>query len=146
MRQLVMQSAVLLCLSAVAAWISYGLHPRAPALYAVVAEVAVDELTVQQVRDRWGDRVIWLDARPREQYLAEHIPGARLLNEQEFEVQLLELLQDLERADRPVIIYCSGQRCEASRRVRERLIASVPLDDCYILHGGWSEWKASRQP
>ncbi len=146
MSSMILQAGVLVCLSALAAWAAHEFHPRAPSLHAVAVPMSRHEVTVQQVRERWGDRVIWLDARPREQYLAEHIPGARLLNEQEFEVQLLELLQDLERADRPVIIYCSGQRCEASRHVRERLVASVPLDDCYILHGGWPAWKASRQP
>jgi rhodanese-related sulfurtransferase len=146
MKQMLIQSAVLICLSAVAAWVGYALHPRAPSLYAVAPEIAADEVTVQQVMERWRDRVIWLDARPREQYLMDHIPGARLLNEQEFEAQLLDLLEELERADRPVIIYCSGQKCDASRDVRERLIASVPLDDCYILHGGWPAWKASHQP
>lgn len=144
MRQGLLQAVVLLVLAAVAAYATHHLHPRAPALYAVQMPLQADEVTVAQVRERWGGQVIWLDARPRDQYEKEHIPGARLLNEQEFDEQLLALLDDLSRADRPVVIYCSGQKCEASRHVREKLRTVVQLDDCFILHGGWPAWQQAR--
>ena len=100
-----------------------------------------DEVGMKEVNERWKGDVIWLDARPRDQFQQEHIPGARLLNEQEFDSLLLERLDELQTASRPVVIYCGGQKCEASRHVREKLLTLVPLEDCFILKGGWPAWK-----
>jgi rhodanese-related sulfurtransferase len=100
---------------------------------------------VAQVHERWHGKVLWLDARPREEFEKERIPGAILLNEQQFDELLLESLDTLQTNSKPVIIYCSGQRCEASRKVREKLLQVVSLDDCFILKGGFPAWKASQK-
>lgn len=120
------------------------LHPRAPALHLQETVVREDEVTVARVAAEWHNQVIWLDARPEEQFRESHIPGARPLNEQQFDSQLVELFERLQTADRPVVIYCSGERCEAARRVRERLLQVVPLERCFILKGGWPAWKAAQ--
>jgi rhodanese-related sulfurtransferase len=140
----VFQAVVIVLLAAVAGAASFRLHPKAPALYAVEAPVRDDEVTLEKVRDNWQGKVIWLDARPKDQFEKEHVPGAHLLNEQDFDHQLLEILEVLQEADRPVIIYCGGERCEASRKVREKLVQMVPLDQCYELKGGWPVWKAAQ--
>lgn len=140
MKTLVLQVALLLGLSAVAAWATYLWHPRAPALYAIQEPLRADEITMTEVAKRWAGNVIWLDARPRDQYQARHVPGAMILNEQEFDSQLLEILDTLQTANQPVIIYCGGQKCEASRHVREKLLSVVALEDCFVLKGGWPAW------
>ena len=138
------QAFILGGLACFAAAATHLLHPRAPALYLQDTPLRDHETTLQQIRERWQDRVLWLDARPDDQYQQDHIPGARPLNEQSFDSHLLDLLDTLQTTDLPVIIYCGGEKCDASHRVRERLVQLVPLETCLILKGGWPAWKAAR--
>ena len=141
MKALIIQVFTLGSLAALAAFATYQWHPRAPALYAIQEPLKSDEISVAEVQKRWSGQVIWLDARPRDQFVTGHIPGALILNEQEFDQQLLEILDTLQTAAKPVVIYCGGQKCEASRHVREKLMSVVALDECYVLKGGWPAWQ-----
>jgi rhodanese-related sulfurtransferase len=138
------QAAVIVALGAVGGVGSFYLHPHAPALYAVQEPVRDDEVTLEQVGQRWQGDVLWLDARPRSDFDQEHIPGARLLNEQEFDNLMLDNLELLQTNMKPVVVYCSGQRCDASRHVREKLREVISVSECYVLHGGWPAWKAAQ--
>lgn len=140
------QALVILLLATVAATAAFQFHPGAPALYAIQEPLKADEIGLKEIQERWQGDVIWLDARPQDQFDKEHIPEAKLLNEQGFEDQLLELLQTLQTTDKPIIIYCSGQKCEASRKVREKLLTMVPIEKetCFILKGGWPAWQAAQ--
>jgi rhodanese-related sulfurtransferase len=144
MNTTVIQAIILVALATGAAVLTYAVHPRAPALYLSQAPVARDEVNLQQIQERWQGDVVWLDARTQEVYEKGHIPGARLLNEQGFQEQLLELLDVLQTTDKAVIIYCGGEKCEASRTIREKLLPIVPIEDCYILRGGYPAWKAAQ--
>jgi predicted sulfurtransferase len=59
------------------------------------------------------------------------------LNEQGFDDQLFELLEVLQDNQKPVVVYCGGERCEASRKIKQRLVESLPLDNVWVLKGGW---------
>ena len=142
MKTLFLQVLILVFLAAAAAMATYQWHPLAPALYAIQEPLREDEVDVAEVQKRWAWQVIWLDARPRDQFEDEHIKSAMNLNEQEFDQQLLEILDTLQTATKPVVIYCGGQKCEASRHVREKLMSVVALDECYVLKGGWPAWQA----
>jgi len=144
MKQALLQAVIITLLAAAVAAAAFQLHPRAPALHAIEEPLKADEVGLKEIQARWQGDVIWLDARPRDQFDAGHIPGARLLNEQEFETQLLEMLDTLQAATKPIIIYCGGQKCEASRHVREKLLTMVPVENCFILKGGWPAWKAAQ--
>lgn len=137
------QASVLVGLAAVAALATYQWHPRAPALFLAEEPLAEDEISLARIESDWQGRVIWLDARPEEEFQKGRIPGAFLLNEQGFHDQLFELLDVLQTADRPVVIYCSGQKCEASRKIRRKLLTQFPLEDVWILKGGWPAWRDS---
>ncbi len=141
MKQVLIQASLLLLLAVAAATAAYQFHPRAPALYLSEEPLKADEVSLKQIQQRWQGDVIWLDARPRDQFEAGHIPGARMLNEQEFDNQLLEMLDTLQTTTKTVVIYCGGQKCEASRHVREKLLTMVPVENCFILKGGWPAWK-----
>ncbi|MEN3941228.1 rhodanese-like domain-containing protein [Prosthecobacter sp. SYSU 5D2] len=141
----VFQAALLIALAAGAAALTHAVHPRAPALYLSEAPVGKDEVNLQQIQERWQGDVVWLDARPQEVYEKGHIPGARLLNEQGFQEQLLELLDVLQTTDKAVILYCDGEKCEASRTIREKLLPIIPIEECYILKGGYPAWKAAQK-
>jgi rhodanese-related sulfurtransferase len=143
MKRAVGQALVLLLLSGVAAVGVHFWHPMAPAWYLVVAPPQEDEVTVERVKGEFGGKVLWLDARPEEQYVAGHIPEAKLLNEQGFNEQLFELIEVLQKNTLPVVIYCGGEKCEASRKIKERLVESLPMENVWVLKGGWPAWKAA---
>ena len=131
------QAWVLVGATLLATAATHLLHPRAPALYLQETAPREDEVTVARVTGEWqnhsGARVLVVDPELESP-----------LNEQQFERQLVELFERLQTADQPVVIYCSGERCEAARRVRERLLQVVPLERCFILKGGWPAWKAAQ--
>ena len=141
MKRAVGQALVLLLLSGVAAVGVHFWHPMAPAWYLVVAPMQEDEVTVERVKGEFGGKVLWLDARPEDQFVAGHIPEAKLLNEQGFNEQLFELIDVLQKNTLPVVIYCGGEKCEASRKIKERLVESLPMENVWVLKGGWPAWK-----
>ncbi len=141
MKRAMGQALLLLLLSAVAAVGVHFWHPMAPAWYLVVAPMQEDEVTVERVKGEFGGKVLWLDARPEDQYVAGHIPEAKLLNEQGFNEQLFELIDVLQKNTLPVVIYCGGKKCESSRKIKERLVESLPMENVWVLKGGWPAWK-----
>ncbi len=140
-RKALMQAVILVALSAAAAVAAHFFHPLAPAWYLVDAPPREDEVTVTEVRNRFGGETLWLDARPSDQFAAAHIPGAHSLNEQDFDNQLFQLLDTLQTNTLPVVIYCDGERCEASRKIKERLLDTLPLENVWILKGGLKAWR-----
>jgi rhodanese-related sulfurtransferase/predicted transcriptional regulator len=95
-----------------------------------VEAIGRDELLV---RLRRGDAVL-VDVRPRNEYEAGHIEGARSIPVDE----LLEHLDELPD-DREVIAYCRGPLCvmahEAVRRLRAAGRSASRLKE------GWPEWR-----
>lgn len=130
-------------LTAALALATYAWHPRAPALYLMQEPLRDDEVSMQAIQERWKGDVLWIDARIQEQFDAEHIPGALLLNEQGFDQQLFHYLDTLQTNTRPIVIYCSAAKCEASRKVLERLKQTLPIEHAFILKGGWKAWQAA---
>lgn len=142
MNKALVQALVLLLLSAGAGVAVHFLHPMAPAWYAVQAPPEDDEVTPEQVQSKWNGQVLWLDARTEVLFSLGHIPGARLLNEQGFDAQLFELIETLQTNALPVVIYCAGEKCEASRKIKKRLTESLPVENVWVLKGGWPAWLA----
>ncbi len=135
------QAVCLILLAATAAWATHVWHPRAPALYLVEEPLRDDEVSMKVIQERWQGKVLWIDARIQEQYDAEHIPGAVLLNEQHFDEQLFGLLDTLQTNTKPIIVYCNAAKCDASRKVLERLKLMLSIDKAYVLKGGWNAWR-----
>ena len=99
------------------------------------------EITVSQARSLTG-AVMWLDARPDEEFAAGHIPGAKLLNAEHWD----SLLPDVLNAWTPgqkLIVYCSRQNCDASHEVARRLCEEADLKNVFVLEGGWEAWQES---
>lgn len=145
MRAAIRQSLILFLLAVAAAWGTHAWHPRAPALYLVQEPLRDDEVSMQVIQERWKGDVLWIDARIQEQFDAGHVPGALLLNEQKFDEQLFGHLDTLQANNRPVIIYCSAAKCEASRHVLERLKQTLPVENVFVLKGGWQAWTAAKK-
>ena len=88
----------------------------------------------------WGDNVQWVDARPRSRYERTHIPGALLLNEDEWD-KLVGPFLDAWDADKTLIVYCEGGSCDASLAVAERIRTELKIGGVYVLKGGWTAWE-----
>ncbi len=88
----------------------------------------------------WGKQVLWIDARSETEYASGHIPGALLLNLDQWNELLPSLLQVWER-DKMVVVYCSSISCQASREVAEKLRDEVGLQSVFVLQGGWEAWR-----
>jgi rhodanese-related sulfurtransferase/predicted transcriptional regulator len=99
-------------------------------LGADVEEIDRDEL-IARMRRR---DVVLLDVRPRDEFAAGHIEGARSIPLDDLEEHLEEL-----PSDREVIAYCRGPFCVmAHEAVRRLQAAGLPARR---LEGGWPEWK-----
>jgi rhodanese-related sulfurtransferase/DNA-binding HxlR family transcriptional regulator len=85
-----------------------------------------------------GD-VVLLDVRPKEEFAAGHIDGARSIPIEELERRIAEL-----PADRDIVAYCRGPFCayahEAVRQLQEAGRSALRLDD------GWPEWQLANEP
>ena len=105
--------------------------------------IGPDEVTLAQAQS-WGETVLWVDARPTEQFEREHIPEALSLNEDTWDESLPQMLAAWSPEKR-IVVYCSSQSCAASQEVARRLREQAALKNVFVLHGGWEGWLASRK-
>ena len=99
---------------------------------------ASELVTVEQARG-WGDTAIWVDARPDDEFAADHVAGAFSLNEDRWNELLPQFLPNWSPGKK-VVVYCSAQSCNAARDVAKRLRDDAQLKDVFVLQGGWEEW------
>jgi rhodanese-related sulfurtransferase len=99
-------------------------------------------VTVDQAR-AWGGHVIWVDARPDEEFARDHVPGAISLNEDRWNDLLSQFLV-VWSPEKKVVVYCSSLSCNASREVARRLRREAQLPDVFVLEGGWEAWLKKR--
>jgi rhodanese-related sulfurtransferase len=140
-----LQVLALLAASVVAGAVAFRIHPAAPELYLAREAPEAGEVTMAQVRQMENATgVLWIDARVRDQYDIEHIPGALLLNPQEFDTLAFEYLTTFEDNSKAIVVYCDAQKCAASKTVMERMKETglVMDNDIHALHGGWNAWKS----
>ena len=106
---------------------------------------ASEMVSVVQAR-AWGENAIWIDARPDEEFARDHVPGALSLNEDRWN-ELLPQFLAVWSPEKKIVVYCSSQSCNASREVAHRLRnqAQPPMQNVFVLEGGWEEWLKSRQ-
>lgn len=107
------------------------------------APATSDEVSVASAK-RWGDNVMWLDARPAEDFEAEHVPGAMLLNQEGFD-ELLPKVLNAWSPEKKIVVYCSKKTCGASREIARRLRDEAQLKNVYVLDGGWESWVEARK-
>ncbi len=104
---------------------------------------ASELVTVDQARS-WDDNVIWVDARPAEEFEQDHIPGAFSLNEDRWNELLPQFLGQWS-PEKKVVVYCNEQSCNASREVAKRLRDEAQLKNVFVLDGGWESWLKNKR-
>lgn len=85
-----------------------------------------------------------VDARPREEYEAGHVPGAVCLPYEEAGFDP-ETLERFDPGGKPVIVYCGGGACELSTNLALRLVEAGKKKVLVFL-GGWTAWEAAGYP
>jgi rhodanese-related sulfurtransferase len=95
-------------------------------------------VTLDQART-WGGNLIWVDARPDEEFTRDHVPGALSLNEDRWN-ELLPQFLAVWSPGRKVVVYCSAESCDLAREVAERLRKEAQIPDVFVLEGGWEAW------
>jgi len=102
-----------------------------------------EEVSARDARAQLDKGALFLDARPRDYYKMEHIPGALPLPEDDFDKAYKELEPTL-RSRLDIVVYCAGFGCEAShivaRKLHEKGIQAS------ILHEGWPAWTDAGYP
>jgi rhodanese-related sulfurtransferase len=83
-------------------------------------------------------KTLWIDARNFNEFQHDHIPGAVLLNENQWDILFPKVLQQWKPED-IVIVYCNSQNCTSSHQVARRL-HEMGIMPVYILKGGWEAW------
>lgn len=131
------EALILIALALAGAAGTHFFHPRAPAWYLVEEKLADDEVSMAVISQKWKDDVFWIDARVSEEYQKDHVPGAISLSEQNFDQTLFDHMTTLQDLKKPIILYCDSQKCDASRNVKEHLLHSLPLENVFVLKGGW---------
>ena len=144
MRALLLQALVILALAATATVLTWKFHPRAPALYLQQDALAEGEISIGKALE-WEEAggVIWLDARAEAKFAAGHIPGAILLNEFDFNQQLMESFHLVANQDQPLVVYCGSHSCKASTKIANEL-RDKGFNDVYVLKGGWDAWREAK--
>ncbi len=103
-----------------------------------LAQPLGDEVAPSEVQS-WTAPVRWVDARPRAKFEEGHIPGAILLNEDEWD-RLVPAFLDAWEPEEMVVVYCDSGSCEASHAVARRLREDLKLENVRVLKGDWKRW------
>lgn len=89
-------------------------------------------------------RVLFLDARPHEQYQQGHIPGALSLPVHNLDAHL-PAIQPFLFPEQPMIVYCGGETCEDSILLGTFLL-DQEMQDVKVFKGGMDAWRAASLP
>jgi rhodanese-related sulfurtransferase len=103
------------------------------------AAIPASELVTVDQAKAWGESAIWVDARPDDEFVRDHVPGAVSLNEDRWN-ELLPRFLPKWSPEKKVVVYCSADSCNAARDVAKRLHDEAQLQNVFVLEGGWEEW------
>lgn len=110
-----------------------------------VSRIPKSEIVDLDLARGWGANVIWVDARPDNEYQQDHIPGAVSLNEDHWNELLPQFLAQWS-PDKKVVVYCSTKSCNLAGDAARRLREEAQLKNVYVLEGGWEEWLKHKKP
>jgi len=147
------QILALLILSAVAALAVNALRPdRLPLVgdWSVAARITTAtgermDITLAEAQKLFSSNtVVFIDARPTEDYSQGHIQGARSLPWREVDLKFIDVTQDME-LETPIITYCDGETCELSHNL-SLFLRDAGFLNTRVLVNGWKLWQQSGLP
>ena len=126
------EALLILGLSCSLAWFAWIWHPDAPHFGEEGLEQRIEEVQA------W-ESVVWVDARVKEEFEEAHIPGAVLLNTEDWENLFGEFLMTWD-PEIPVVVYCKSQACMRSHEAVKRLREELGVENIFVLQDGWDAW------
>jgi rhodanese-related sulfurtransferase len=130
------KAALLMFIALVPALLTAWFTPKRPAWS--WTRPAVTEIALADA-ERFPPPVVWVDARPENEYRERHVPGAISLDESHWE-ELLPGFINVWQPGTRVVVYCNSQKCDASHEVALRLRHELRIDNVFVLQGGWNAW------
>ena len=128
-----------MALAVAAATVTYLTVPLTVDVICTEADLVEDEVCLQTVLEEWkGENVVWVDARGREQFTKQAVPGAVLINmdpQENFDELVAEAVEQLAMADR-VVVYCGASSCKASKQIVASLKETGLVAEAFALYGG----------
>ena len=88
--------------------------------------------------------VVFIDARPQDDYEKGHIKGARGLPWKEVDRNFMQVTEGIS-PDTPIITYCDGEICELSHNLAIFLL-DMGFRNVRVLVNGWALWKEEGLP
>jgi rhodanese-related sulfurtransferase len=86
-----------------------------------------------------------IDAREADEFAAGHLPGAINLSVDDA-ARDPDRLERLDSKGMPIIVYCGGGDCEASRMIAESLMRDYRKKRVLVFEGGFPEWSGAGFP
>ncbi|MCA9297445.1 MAG: rhodanese-like domain-containing protein, partial [Phycisphaerales bacterium] len=117
-----------------------GLDPDADPMLVDPFELGFS-ITLQQAYAVWLQGITFIDARPRDEYDAGHIPGAFSLDANDAQALFLDM-RDMFGLDDPIVIYCQGGECHDSEYVAEMFVGDG-YTGIHVFRGGYEAWTAA---
>ena len=102
------------------------------------AKLKPDEVCLSKVIGEWKGAVVWVDARPRKDWLVDGVKGSYLWNldpKEDMNAFAAELAPVLLGNPR-VVIYCGDESCGVSRQVADRIRELGLGGEIHLLYGG----------
>ncbi|MEI7911623.1 MAG: rhodanese-like domain-containing protein [Verrucomicrobiota bacterium] len=141
------QLAAVLTLSLAAAGTTYWIKgPPDRMVHCDPATLKPDEVCLERVMNEWHGRVLWVDARSRDDWQRNGLAAAALWNLDTnedmltFEADIAGRMLDGAR----VVVYCNNENCGSSRQVAERIKALQLGNEVFVLYGGWRALAAAK--
>ncbi|MBX3390102.1 MAG: rhodanese-like domain-containing protein [Phycisphaeraceae bacterium] len=101
-----------------------------------------DEMMIDAMRakEMFDSGVVFLDARIESAYKEEHVAQAFWLNSKNFGTPAAADAMKVLDASQPVVIYCDGGDCDASKNLAI-LLQQAGFARIYIFEAGFPDWK-----
>ena len=101
-----------------------------------------DTILAKQIFD--NGKVLFVDARMRDDYDEGHIPGAISLPVGQFD-DLIDSFLDQYEIEQAIVTYCSGRTCEDSH-ILAQLLMDFGYNDVKVFIDGYPGWEAEGYP
>jgi rhodanese-related sulfurtransferase len=100
-------------------------------------------ITLAQAYKLFNQKVIFIDARNRDDYDKSRVKNALSLPFYEFD-GYKDILKKIPQ-DELIVIYCNGPECDLSDMLAEELY-KIGYGNILIFKGGWEEWEKAGYP
>lgn len=106
----------------------------------VAASDGIVMIDAARAKEMFDKGIVFLDARIESAFQDEHVAQAFWLNSKTFGTPAAEEAMQVLDASQPVVIYCDGGDCDASKNLAI-LLQQAGFSKIYIFEAGFPDWK-----